>query len=285
MKLWELNEVLTISKEEYRDWTICLNNANNEGVYSFDDDTERLMQHISWKRHAGSNTSFRNIYTKYCLQFLRLDRDDKYNQWLFLGAYEVKGEATFEDGHQEYQLERMERFDGFLERLVVSYQKVQGPKQAKLDISHIESIEVVSVLEKKYAYTGRKFEGYDKVSLPFTELKQIINHNIDNWRELLKNVNAVYAITDKLTGKIYIGCTYNCNGVWGRWSNYVATNGHGGDVELIKLLEQDPARSNHFQFTILESFFNCDGVEKVIQDREKYWKEVFDTREFGYNKN
>lgn len=65
-----LNEILGIRKDEYRDWTICLNNANAEQVYSFDENRERLMEHISWKRHRGSTTSFRNIFTRYCDIFL-----------------------------------------------------------------------------------------------------------------------------------------------------------------------------------------------------------------------
>lgn len=38
-----LNEILNLSKDEYADWTICLNNANAEQVYSFDDNYERLL--------------------------------------------------------------------------------------------------------------------------------------------------------------------------------------------------------------------------------------------------
>ncbi len=281
----QLNEVLNIKPEEYANWTICLNNANAEQLYSFEENEVRLLEHISWKRHRGATTSFRNINTKYCLQFIRLDKDDKYDQWLFLGAYEVLGVNNFDDGHQTYNLRKLNRFSNFIERLIVLYKKIQGPKQAKIDISLIEKMEVVSILEKKYAHISRKFEGFDKISLPFKELKQIIKSNVDNWRELLKNINCIYAITDTLTGKIYIGSTYNCNGVWGRWSSYVATNGHGGDVELIKLLQDNPAQSDFFVFTILESFFNCNGTEQFILDRETYWKKVFCTRVFGHNKN
>ena len=280
-----LNQILNIPKEEYDKWTICLNNASSEQLYSFEDDEERLLEHISWKRHKGASTSFRNITTRYCLQFIRLDKDRKYDQWLFLGAYEVLGVTDFEDGHQTYKLQRLERFSGLIERLIISYKKIQGPKQAKLNIVKIESIEVVSILEKKYTYVSRKFEGYDKVSLPFKELKKIIEFNVDNWRELLENINCVYAITDISTGKIYIGSTYNSSGVWGRWSDYVSTNGHGGDIELVKLLKENPNQSDYFVFTIIESFFNCNGTEQFILDREVYWKKVFCTRSFGYNKN
>ena len=280
-----LNEILNIAKSEYSDWTICLNNANAEQVYSFDENKERLLEHISWKRHSGSTTSFRNIFTKYCLQFIRLDKDQKWEQWLFLGAYENCGEKTFDDGHQIYDLKPIDRFSHYIERLVVEYKKKQGPKQAKINICNIETMQVVSVLEKKYIQVNKPFDGYDKISLSFKDLKTIINGNVDNWRILLENINCVYAITDKSTGKIYIGSTYGYSGVWQRWSTYVYTNGHGGDVTLKNLIETTPDYGNNFVFTVIESFFNCDGSAPYILERENYRKKVFSTRIFGNNKN
>lgn len=280
-----LNEILTLSQSEYPDWTICLNNANQQQIYSFDENRERLLEHISWKRHSGSNTSFRNISTKYCLQFIRLDKDQKWEQWLFLGAYENCGVKSFADGHQMYDLKLMYRFSHFVERLIVEYKKIQGPKQAKIKIENIETIPVVSVLEKKYIQVNKPFEGYDKISLSFKELKTIIKGNADNWRILLENINCVYAITDSLTGKVYIGSTYGYNGVWQRWSCYVDTNGHGGDVVLKDLIEKDPNYGNNFVFTVIECFFNRDGNASYILERETYWKQVFTTRIFGNNRN
>ena len=280
-----LNEIFQIAKDEYADWTICLNNANADQVYSFDVNKERLLEHISWKRHRGSTVSFRNTPTKYCQQFLRLDNDPKWEPWLFLGAYENCGVNEFEDGHQTYDLKPIDRFSHFIERLIIEYKRVQGPKQAKLNITNIETIPVVSILEKKYIQVNRPFEGYDKISLPFQELKTIINGNVDNWRILLENINCIYAITDSLTGKVYIGSTYGYNGVWQRWSAYVNTNGHGGDVVLKELIEHTPDYSKNFVFTIIESFFNRDGNAPYILERENYWKKVFSTRTFGNNKN
>lgn len=280
-----LNEILTLSQSEYPDWTICLNNANQQQIYSFDENRERLLEHISWKRHSGSNTSFRNISTKYCLQFIRLDKDQKWEQWLFLGAYENCGVKSFADGHQMYDLKLMDRFSHFVERLIVEYKKIQGPKQAKIKIENIETIPVVSVLEKKYIQVNKPFEGYDKISLSFKELKTIIKGNADNWHILLENINCVYAITDSLTGKVYIGSTYGYNGVWQRWSCYVDTNGHGGDVVLKDLIEKDPNYGNNFVFTVIECFFNRDGNASYILERETYWKQVFTTRIFGNNRN
>ena len=106
-----LNELFNISTEEIIDWTICLNNGTNDNVYSFTTNEKRLMEHISWKKHAGSNVSFRIISTKYCLQFIRLDKDKKWDQWLFLGAYEKTDEINkFDDGHETYNLVPIDKF-------------------------------------------------------------------------------------------------------------------------------------------------------------------------------
>lgn len=294
MKQIYLNDLLNIDKLNFKDWTLCLNNATKEGIYSFEENTDRLMEHISWKKHQNSNISFRNIYTDYCLQFIRLDRENKFNQWLFLGAFIVEGFVVHPDGHETYNLKPMKKYDQYSERLIVEFTKKQGPKQVKIPIENIESISVVEVLEKKYIQVNKEFDGFDNVSLEFEELKKIIKSNVDNWRELLSNVNAVYCITDMSNGRLYIGSTYGFNGVWQRWSCYVNTNGHGGNVQLKEILAKDEAYkkinnnlsyANNFKFTLLEVFYNRNGNADYIMDRENYWKNVFLTRKAGYNSN
>lgn len=280
-----LKDIVVLDDKQYKDWTICLNNANEEGIYSFEENKSRLLEHISWKKHRNATTSFRNINTRYCLQFIRLDRDKKYNQWLFLGAFEICGVISFDDGHQVYDLKKMDLFNQYSERLIIEYSKKQGPKQAKIGIENIETIKVVSILEKKYVKTSQLFEGYHKVSLPFLELKKIIMSNVDNWRILLENVNCIYSIVDETNGKIYIGSTYNKNGTWSRWSEYVYTNGHGNDCELKQLVENQPDYAKNFRFSIIEVFLNKDDTSPYILERERYWKEVFRSKIFGYNDN
>ena len=65
------------------------------------------------------------------------------------------------------------------------------------------------------------------------------------WRDKLSACNCIYVISDSNTGKLYVGSTYNSRGIWGRWEEYAKT-GHGGDVELKKLLAEDPNYGNAF---------------------------------------
>ena len=281
----KLNSILTIPPEEYSDWTICLNNAPKEGIYSFSTNHDRLMEHISWKKGHDRKMDFRRI-GKYCLQFIRLDKDKKLNQWLFVGAFENFGVIPYEDGHELYDLRPIERFAQFREKLIIFYQKKQGPKQAKIPIKEIEEIRIVRISENEYFKETRPFPGFKHLSLPFTDLKEIISSNPDNWRELLSNANCIYVISDKSNGKLYVGSTYGYDGIWQRWSVYVETNGHGNDADLKKLLASDPDYAiKYFQFSVVECFFKEDKGDNKIIERESHWKGILLSKEFGYNNN
>ena len=38
-----LKQIFNITSTQYNDWTICLNNANEEGIYSFEENASRLV--------------------------------------------------------------------------------------------------------------------------------------------------------------------------------------------------------------------------------------------------
>lgn len=118
--------------------------------------------------------------------------------------------------------------------------------------------------------------------LNYYELKQAV---IDpNWVAKLKSAHCIYAISDASNGKLYVGSTYNFNGIFGRWESYAKT-GHGDDKDLMELLASDEsyARDN-FSWTILEllplSVTPADAIA-----REKVWKTKLNTIKHGYNNN
>ena len=126
----------------------------------------------------------------------------------------------------------------------------------------------------------------DKVRLTFQQLETIISRNKRDWVAALKNQKAVYLITDTKTGKLYVGSATAENGMLlSRWASYI-TNGHGGNVELINLVESKGFDyiKNNFQYAILENY-NSRVDDSVILARESWWKETLKSRIFGYNAN
>ena len=105
-----------------------------------------------------------------------------------------------------------------------------------------------------------------------------------SWKSALSNVKGVYLIVDTLTGKQYVGSAYGNECIWHRWANY-AKDGHGGNIELKKLLKENGEDYKYnFKYSILEVCNMNLGNEYILQ-RETHWKEILLTRIFGLNKN
>lgn len=134
------------------------------------------------------------------------------------------------------------------------------------------------------------FKSYNDVNLSFEQLKYIIEREPEDWKVALQAVNCIYMIVDKHNGKQYVGSTYGkdskkSSGIWNRWSAYVQTGGHGGDVELEELLAREgEGYARNFSWIILETL-PLRITDKEAITRENVYKEKFLTREFGYNRN
>jgi hypothetical protein len=135
-------------------------------------------------------------------------------------------------------------------------------------------------------YDGEDFPGYDNVRLSYAQLEIIIRCGKKDWIAALGNQKAVYLITDKNTGKLYVGSATSDTGMLlQRWSNYVS-DGHGGNKELAELIEREGFDyvKKHFQYAILENY-NAKVEDRFILMRESWWKETLQTRVWGYNSN
>jgi hypothetical protein len=145
-------------------------------------------------------------------------------------------------------------------------------------------LEVLQVLPT--VFDGEEFPGYDNVRLTWHQLESILERRKQSWIAALENQKAVYLITDCSNGKLYVGSATSDNGMLlQRWSNY-AQNGHGGNKELVALVNEkgfDYVKQN-FQYAILENY-NAKIDDKVVLKRESWWKETLQSRSFGYNKN
>lgn len=210
--------------------------------------------------------------------FLKLS----YDMWLLTTIKRVTKDLGISGG-VSFEGEEIETYKPFFGRVIVQYHKTsmaQGRYFSELQ----DELVVNQILPD--VYDGEDFPGYDKVRLSYAQLEVIIRCGKKDWIAALSNQKAVYLITDKNTGKLYVGSATSDSGMLlQRWSNYVA-NGHGGNKELIELVEHEGFDyvKKHFQYAILENY-NAKVEDRVILIRESWWKETLQTRIWGYNSN
>ena len=195
----------------------------------------------------------------------------------FLGVYRIK-ETITTDKYAPFYYKLIEEpdFKNLKERVIVDWGKgtlswCQGIHNEK------EIIEITPGFDNS-------FPGYPNVILKFSQLKEIINKNNPEWKRMLSAVNCIYAILDNKTGNLYIGSTYNKQGIWGRWETYVKTNGHGGDISLKNLTESDPKYADNLTYSILHILPINISQEQAINE-ESLFKRKLGTRCFGLNNN
>ena len=210
--------------------------------------------------------------------FLKLS----YDRWLLTTIKKVTKDLGISGG-VSFEGEELEEYGALFGRVIVQYHKTsmaQGRYFSELQ----NELVVNQILPDKF--DGEDFPGYDKVRLSFRQLEAIITRGKKDWVAALKNQKAVYLITDKNTGKLYVGsATSNSDMFLQRWSNYV-NNGHGGNKELMDLVNRegfDYVKEN-FQYSILENY-NAKIDDHVILERESWWKETLQSRKWGYNSN
>lgn len=181
------------------------------------------------------------------------------------------------------EFHELDSYKKYFGRIIVKYHNTSRQLH-RLANSIINELKVVEILPS--VYTGFDFPGYDKVRISWQELSSIVHGNYPGYQNALRRQKAVYLQTDKSNGKLYVGSATSDNGMLlARWTAY-ADNGHGGNVELVELVKRhgfDYIKQN-FQYTILENF-NQSTPDSYVLERESYWKEVFQSRIFGYNKN
>ncbi len=205
-----------------------------------------------------------------------------YDTWLLTTIKRVTEELGVVNGIN-YKGEELEEYRQYFGRVIIKYHKT-AQTQGMFYNTVCDELEVLEVLPN--VFDGDEFPGYDKVRLSYMQLQSLIERQKKSWIAALENQKAVYLITDKSNGKLYVGSATSDNGMLlTRWSNY-AENGHGGNVELKKLVSEkglDYIKQN-FQYSILENY-NARVDDHVILDRESWWKETLQSRVFGYNNN
>lgn len=205
-----------------------------------------------------------------------------YDTWLLTTIKKVTKELNIYDGIN-YEGEELEEYKSYFGRVVIKYRKT-FQQQGRYYGEICDDLEVQQILPT--IFDGDDFPGYDKVRLSYRQLESVLNRGKRDWIAALENQKAVYLITDKENGKMYVGSATSDYGMLlQRWRSYVA-NGHGGNKELVELVNEkgyEYIKAN-FQYSILENY-NAKVDDHIILERESWWKETLQTRKFGYNSN
>lgn len=214
-----------------------------------------------------------------CAQVLSLI-DIGPGEWLFVGIYRVTKAAMPHPSRPHifvYGTEALPGQEQLIGRIKVAHKRSRASYiwyKAPVSLPIVEIMRVKQVMAE--------FPGYNKVTVNHRELRTIIGQQIASWHGALANIKGVYLITDKVTGAQYVGKASGDDGIWSRWSSY-AKNGHGGNVELKKLLRRKgKAHRDQFQYTILE-IAATHATDADILARESYWMRALGSRIHGLN--
>lgn len=175
-----------------------------------------------------------------------------------------------------YEYKDLPEYGKYVGRLIVSFKNKAQTMIRNAD-SVIDDCYVSQTLPD--TFDNDLFPGYEKVNISWDEMKRVLEKQ--NWRTALQNQKGVYLMTDISNGKMYVGSAYGENMILGRWKAYVKT-GHGGNTGL-KQLTFDYIKRN-FRYSILDIYKSTTDDQTII-DRESWWKEVLQSRKFGYNEN
>jgi hypothetical protein len=181
------------------------------------------------------------------------------------------------EGGVHYELEEVPGFEDLKDRVVIDWGK--GALAWHQWLKHKEVVEILPA-----GYT-KKFTGYLDFVLTYDELVKIIKNPIANkeWHAMLSSVAGVYLILDESTGKQYVGSAYGREGILGRWSNY-ASSGHGGNIILKDVINNNKYGAKSFRFTILQTLPKTLTKNEVIA-QESIYKNKLGSLAFGLNKN
>lgn len=209
------------------------------------------------------------------------------NYYIFGGMYEVEIIDENIENDIGYNLTLMDDYKEYIKRLIIKLERPIGWDIYNKKYESVQKSLNPEIYELAPSTKLGTFPGYNSVKLSHKDLQRIVNNDEPSWKNALSNVKGIYVITDKSTGKLYIGsASGNAEGIWQRWSNYAdIKNLTGGNkfFEELKGIDNQYIIDN-FSYSILE-IFDMRTKQEDILNRENFWKDVLKTREFGMNRN
>lgn len=226
-----------------------------------------------WNSYKGKTNHYNRDYI-----FSLIKVPSESNIWLFGGIYKVHGIEG-----ESYRVSLANQASEHIGRLKIYYVPRGRNRRVNLE-GCFENFMVSEIL--KEPYSGEQFPGFEDISMSYRRLQSVIVNDRPDWKAALKNVKGVYLVTDKKSGKIYVGSAYGGDGIWSRWREYIHS-GHGGNKELLSLVDSKGMAyvETHFIFTLLE-YHSAKTDDDYICKRESFWKHALQSRGvLGHNKN
>jgi len=227
---------------------------------------------LNWQVYRG--TAKERFITDFIVSFAQISG----NKFLFGGIFKINSRVG-----EYYGVEYSEEYNDMIGRLIIEYQG-ENNRGTVFKPSYIFSNTKISGIYE-YKFKGEPFKSYDEINHDFNAIEVIVKNELSDWKVALSSVFGIYLISDKATGKHYVGSAYGENGIWGRWISYI-NNYHGNNKDLIELFEEKSEEyfKKNFKFAILEVMSSVKTKEEVM-DKESLWKRKLFSREFGYNRN
>ncbi len=248
--------------------------------YLRDDNPEWINMNAYKTKQANNNLN----HADYLLAFAQYYPYGS-NYFIFGGMYKVEKIFPEVFGQVGYNLILMDDYIDYRKRLIIKLERPIGRDIYNKPYNAVLRNFNPIIHELTPSTKLGSFPGYNNVLLTHNELQLITRMETYEWKIALSNVKGVYCITDKSTGKLYIGsASGDSEGIWQRWSAYVNVNNLTGGNKTFEELKNNGADYiiDNFTYSILEIFDMRTNREDIIH-REEYWKRVFQTIKFGMN--
>ena len=248
--------------------------------YLRDDNLEWINMNAFKTKQANNNLN----HADYLLAFAQYYPYGT-NYFIFGGMYKVEKIIPEVFGQVGYKLTLMDNYIDYRKRLIIKPERPIGRDVYNKPYNSVQRDFNPIIHELAPSTKLGSFPGYNNVLLTHKELQTITAMEATEWKIALSNVKGVYCITDKSTGKLYIGSASGDNeGIWQRWSAYADINNLTGGNKTFEELKNSGADYiiDNFTYSILEIFDMRTKREDIIR-REEYWKRVFQSVKFGMN--
>ncbi len=239
------------------------------------------IQMNSWKTKYANNNLNRAEYLMAFAQYYPYGPD----YYIFGGMYKVEKILPEVFDQPGYKLTLLPDFQDYRKRLIIKLSRPVGRDIYNKPFETVQRDFDPEVYELAPSTKLGSFPGYNKVLLSHKDLQTIVKMEAPEWKMALSSVKGVYCITDKATGKLYIGsASGDAGGIWQRWSSYGdVANLTGGNKTFEEIQNVDAEYIiENFSYSILEIFDVRTKREDIIY-REEFWKKVFQTVKHGMN--